>query len=218
MMKDDREKVFASVRRNLRGIEKVSPDRSGKSPLKSAIDGNNDSLFAGFRSELAALGGDAVIARNTTAAAEFILSHMDSGSAAFVYQDVKQSYTEIADALARSNPVRFESDFRPGYDRRELASIGGAVSCCAACIAETGTIVLDNDMRLPAALAAKLFIIADREKLLPSLDDLFSERFIGVGGSTLFLITGPSRTADIEKQLVKGVHGPKEVYVIFTEE
>jgi L-lactate dehydrogenase complex protein LldG len=36
--------------------------------------------------------------------------------------------------------------------------------------------------------------------------------------SVISLATGPSRTADIEKTLVVGVHGPKEVYLFLVED
>lgn len=36
--------------------------------------------------------------------------------------------------------------------------------------------------------------------------------------SMVTLITGPSRTADIEKTLVMGAHGPKELYVFLLED
>ena len=60
--------------------------------------------------------------------------------------------------------------------------------------------------------------IVERGQVLPSLDELFAllrERF-GSGDieSYMNIITGPSRSADIEYQLVTGVHGPGEVHMV----
>ena len=55
----------------------------------------------------------------------------------------------------------------------------------------------------------------ERDRILSSLDELFSVVPIpGANSSAMVLITGPSRTADIEMRLVRGVHGPGEITVI----
>lgn len=94
-------------------------------------------------------------------------------------------------------------------------------------IAETGTVVVaatPNEPRSTSLLPPVHIAIADRSQLLPDLFDLF-DLFAPTASpqkslppSCLTLITGPSKTGDIELRLVTGVHGPGEVHVILLNE
>ncbi len=213
MIQDDREKIFGKIRSGLRGYQKFTFDRSSKSPLKTTLAKNFGTQFEKFKKELAILGGEAVVLNDHSSISQFLLSHIQGS--AFIYDETESRFEAVISKIKKSREVKFSSDFENNYDKREVAIFDAAISTCATCIAETGTIVIENRMRLPAALATKLFIIAEPGDLIPSLDELFTDEFRNFKGSNLFLITGPSRTADIEKELVTGVHGPKEVYVIF---
>ncbi len=212
-MRDSRERIIAAIRHGLHGSEKFTAKRENRSPLKTVLGGNFEILFAKFQTELKILGGEAIVFNYEKEASKFIADHV--GSSVFVHDEVKSAHNNIMSGL--KGPVKTSSSFNPDYDKREAAVFESAIYPCLACIAETGTAVLASDVRLPAALATKLFIIAESELLIPSLDDFFTDKYKGFTGSNLFLITGPSRTADIEKELVTGVHGPKEVYVIFMD-
>jgi L-lactate dehydrogenase complex protein LldG len=64
-------------------------------------------------------------------------------------------------------------------------------------------------------------VIAFTSQVLSDLKDGFQvlkERYPNQLPSMINIATGPSRTADIEKTLVVGVHGPKEVYVYLVDE
>jgi L-lactate utilization protein LutC len=207
-MEDDREKVFASIRRFLRGLDRFSANRSSKSPLTTEIAIGFESRFAQFKSELSALGGKAVAVDSEAAAAEYISDRMAQDARVFIYNDISTSRTAFTSLITGSRQARFALEFGERYDKREAASFDCALTGCLACVAETGTVVVKT-------LAMQLFVIAGEDQLIPTLDELFTDRFSKFEGSNLFLITGPSRTADIEKELVTGVHGPKDVFVIF---
>lgn len=87
-----------------------------------------------------------------------------------------------------------------------------AISDVAYAVAETGSLVVVPAPAHPRALtlqATTHIAIIEPRQLVPDLLDVMSA---GVGDMTL--ITGPSKTADIEMTLVQGVHGPKEVHVV----
>ncbi len=210
---NSREKIFASIRRGLRGSEQFTAKRDDRSPLKMISNNDFESLFNKFSSELKKLSGEAAVLDNEKSASKFIIERC--GEKVFICEDLSFWQKSLAANSKKSMTIKTSSDFDFGYDKREVAVFDSAISSCAACVAETGTVVIENKMRLPAALAEKLFIIAKPPVLIPSLDELFTDKYRDFRGSNLFLITGPSRTADIEKELVIGVHGPKEVYVIF---
>jgi L-lactate dehydrogenase complex protein LldG len=94
-------------------------------------------------------------------------------------------------------------------------------------VAETGTLVLRSGPGRPRStslLPPCHIAVFDRAALVESLEQVgvFLEAWhAGAGepaGAMINFITGPSRTADIELTLTRGVHGPKEVHAIFVEE
>lgn len=85
-------------------------------------------------------------------------------------------------------------------------------------LADTGTLVMLSSLdeaRLVSLLPPIHLALVPRDRLLSGLDELFSivPRPAELS-SSMVLITGPSRTADIEQILVRGVHGPGEVHVV----
>lgn len=85
-------------------------------------------------------------------------------------------------------------------------------------LADTGTLVLlssPEEARMISLLPAAHLAVVPRRRILTGLDELFSrlERPADQT-SSMVLITGPSRTADIEQILIRGVHGPGEIHVI----
>ena len=64
-------------------------------------------------------------------------------------------------------------------------------------------------------------VVAYTTQLVPDLKDAFTQlklKYQNVLPSMITVITGPSRTADIEKTLVMGAHGPKELYLLLVED
>lgn len=96
----------------------------------------------------------------------------------------------------------------------------GGVTGVNFAIADTGTLVLEStaeDVRLATTLPEKQFALLDPDKIvadgleavapLRRLHEKTSQNFVAY-------VTGPSRTADIERVLTIGVHGPKELHIL----
>lgn len=90
-------------------------------------------------------------------------------------------------------------------------------------IAATGTVVLestDENVRITTTLPEKHFVLLDPRKILATADQavpLLNDFHRQLPQAYLAYITGPSRTADIERVLTIGVHGPAELHILLLE-
>jgi L-lactate dehydrogenase complex protein LldG len=105
----------------------------------------------------------------------------------------------------------------------DLASCEIAVTGCECLVARTGTIVMSTAQqsgRTTSVYAPVHICIAYSNQVIPDIKDallFLKEKYSGNIPSLITFASGPSRTADIEKTLVTGVHGPKEVYCFLVE-
>jgi L-lactate dehydrogenase complex protein LldG len=118
-------------------------------------------------------------------------------------------------------------EFRaPRLDPAQDADPVGITGCYCA-LAETGTIVLLSGPETPASthlLPETHIALVRASRIVAHMEDAFSllraER--GASGSmlprALNMVSGPSRTADIEQTVVLGAHGPYRVHLIVATE
>ncbi len=104
----------------------------------------------------------------------------------------------------------------------DLAACDASITGCENLVARTGSILLSSANpagRTVSVYAPVHICIAFTRQLLYDVKDalqLVKERYPDMP-SLFSFASGPSRTADIEKTLVTGVHGPKEVYVFLVD-
>jgi len=107
-------------------------------------------------------------------------------------------------------------------DRAELrdlaARVDFGITCADYALADTGTLVIlssPQEARLISLLPPAHIAVVPGERVLTGLDELLSILPLPAEQtSSMVFITGPSRTADIEQFLVRGVHGPGTVHVV----
>jgi len=122
------------------------------------------------------------------------------------------------DALCRSKNIDLLDSGLQDY----LAGIDMGLTLVDYGIAETGTLVLNcpgEDLRLAAMISEIHVAILPKSKIRQKACDLeeeLSQMMQSAPGYTAF-ITGASRTADIERVLALGVHGPLELHILLWE-
>jgi L-lactate dehydrogenase complex protein LldG len=104
-----------------------------------------------------------------------------------------------------------------------IAGCDVSVTGCECLVARTGSVVMSAAQqggRVTSVYAPVHICIAFTDQLVYDVKDalqLIKDKYGSKLPSLITFATGPSRTADIEKTLVVGVHGPKETYVFLVE-
>jgi L-lactate utilization protein LutC len=110
----------------------------------------------------------------------------------------------------------------PGCGLGEAATAVSGVVEATAAIASTGSVVVDSDRngRLVSLLPRVAVFVLYAADIVPATGDLLrhrDEHWPDGPPSNVVLVTGPSRSGDIEMRLVVGVHGPGEVHAILVD-
>jgi L-lactate dehydrogenase complex protein LldG len=122
---------------------------------------------------------------------------------------------EIREMVIAAVEDRFTTD--------DLAGCDVSVTGCECLVARTGSIVMSaaqTSGRTTSVYAPVHICIAFTSQLVYDVKDalqLVKDKYKDKLPSLITFATGPSRTADIEKTLVVGVHGPKEVYCFLVD-
>ena len=185
------------------------------------------SLARRFSDELAALTGRA----HQVASADEAVSTIQAivartgGGPILCWDAAELGEGDVASKLVSGGTkiLSYELASDPDERRRVLAELDPVqvgLTGAMAGLADTGSIVLASGPgrgRLVSLLPPVHIALLSRRRLYPTLPS-FLEAHPGsvTHGSNLVIITGPSRTADIEMTLTHGVHGPREVHVILT--
>jgi L-lactate dehydrogenase complex protein LldG len=190
---------------------------------KIGYQGAGSDPVARFGEEIAAAGGQAHIVPDREAAVTRVLElvHSHSSRHALLGQGLLIDGLNLADRLRAVDVEVIPVERLPadgGRDQFFAADIG--ISGVDHLIAETGSVVLaarTGEPRSLSLLPPVHIVIAERGQLVPDLFDLFESSLWGSPPhlpSCLSLITGPSKTGDIELRLVTGVHGPGTLHVV----
>jgi len=110
-------------------------------------------------------------------------------------------------------------DPHAAFDKDAIEACDAGITACECLVAQTGSILVSSARggRALSILPHAHVVVATPDQVVPTLADAFDQirsRHAGRLPSMLSFITGPSRTGDIERILVLGAHGPKELLVI----
>ncbi|MCW8329729.1 lactate utilization protein C [Photobacterium sp. SDRW27] len=127
----------------------------------------------------------------------------------------------IEQATQQAQPVVFERDIKR-LKTKLFEQVDAGITHCLAGIADTGTLVLWPDSQEPRTLSLvppTHIAIIKRSTLANNFTELMHEQAWHTGMPTnSVLISGPSKTADIQQTLAYGAHGPRELVVVLIED
>jgi L-lactate dehydrogenase complex protein LldG len=195
----------------LGGIRKATEGKTAKrseNPPVSYVRSLESTLQEDFQSHLEELKGEIMVARDLTSLVPLISDLIDKEG----FREVICPEEKLGQSL-RQNGLTII----PGVSLSENTAL--VITGCEYLVANLGAIIVSSAQ----AGSRRMFcyppvhlVIADASRLVETLDEayiLLLEKHKQRLPSMISIIAGPSRTADIEKTLVLGAHGPKRLIV-----
>ena len=166
---------------------------------------------------------------------EFIRHFEALAGKAYRVPSMEAARARVADLLENRTAIAANAPFLhecgitslPGVqthvsDLKEVcAEAGAGITSADYALCSTGTLVMlasPREARLISLLPPLHIAVIPASAIITGLDELFTILpSPAEQTSSMVMITGPSRTADIEQILVRGVHGPGEIRVIIVD-
>jgi L-lactate utilization protein LutC len=195
---------------------------------EAAYVGGGDDKVATFLNEWIAVGGRGQRVRGVDAARQFLGEFLTSckPASALCWRHPLLDRLEINQLLSdRQIAVHVWDDLetQPAAERWPVAFAAElGITSADWAVAETGTLALCSNPgqgRVVSLLPKTYLAIIEPSQIVPDLFDLFArlEEQKHNLPSNVTLVTGPSKTGDIELKLTTGVHGPGDVHVLVIE-
>jgi L-lactate dehydrogenase complex protein LldG len=206
-----KERVLKKIRKAL--IHKTSPKNQSIDFERPVFPRIENDLAIHFAEQLIAVQGAFAYCENMLDFAENLIAL------------VKQQKSEKIGCFEPQIQALFnEIDFPYLADTSQLSQVEIGVTGCEALLAQTGSVLVSSAQQIGRSMTIYPpihVVVAFSSQLQPDLKSalkVLQNKYNGRLPSLLTAITGPSRTADIEKTLVLGAHGPKALYVFLVED
>ena len=195
-------------------------------PARVGYCGGGDDLATRFAHEVELVGGKPVVVENLTAARHALAELLSkyAPQSALCWEHPVLERCGVAELLAERHIAAHHyatlNDLPRDAQREAILAAEIGISSVTSALAETGTLVMGAmpGRERVASLAPPVHVaIVTAEQIVPDLFDLFDTLVLNGSQalpSNVTLITGPSKTGDLELRLTTGVHGPGQWHVI----
>jgi L-lactate dehydrogenase complex protein LldG len=235
---NSRDTILARVREALR-VPAPLPHLASRESARAAAAGATDAALTVLPLDVARPwlpdGGDSpdeqlrMLSENLEKLRAVVIRSADVHAAADVVSDLarERGWGRVAwhghplvEPLLAGMPCATYRVDDPACDKQALEACDAGITTCESLVSQTGSILVSSGTcggRGLSILPHVHVVVATLDQIVPTLGDalhLAKSRHAGRLPSMLSFITGPSRTGDIERILVLGAHGPKELIVI----
>jgi L-lactate dehydrogenase complex protein LldG len=204
-----RERVLARIRSALKA---PAPHRSLDGEPRPVFSPVGDALER-FQKECATNVTECRVVADITGAQDALRDVLASVPSGEIYVQDALLLHRILQSLESGHAVQWSSEGAPSESSQATVTLAECL------VASHGSVLMASTGagRGASVVAPVHIVVASESQLVPDLAAALArvkERGLAERNSCLFLITGSSRTADIEKILVLGAHGPRRLVVI----
>ncbi|MBW4437354.1 MAG: lactate utilization protein [Pleurocapsa minor GSE-CHR-MK-17-07R] len=226
-----RDAILNKLRAAQRPFENAPPRPRMYIPVANDLeDTSQDALVARFAAEMTNLKGEPQLVTGDDAAREAVISALKAiGTTSILAWDFQHiPVAGLREAIAEAGIDILYPDTTDEYRTQMLATAeaaGASVTGVTAAVAATGTMIVRTGAgrgRIATVLAPVHIAVIEAGQIVARLENwVAAQRANGLSdvldSANVCFISGPSRTGDIEMELILGVHGPGRVIAIIKQ-